>query len=307
MTLYHMPEAPPFEGLRASRYFAGWSEPGPSRVRWPGTPWERHGFDLFGSDPLPDRPTWSPPDVHLPDHDPRWYRSIPIWVSDEPTPAACLLGDLRRAPHFGRDHHDAETWVDGRPAPLARFSLESAAEKSWQPGFSYRLEGPTGWPLARIESQRSLNIENGVDAWRCTTATGSSVEARYRPPARPPDISNAERALRLLFLVPCIWASLLQTLVFLARRPERRRVGLHDQWVDGAVLGPEGGWELVDEWGRPVLWMLPPGVGHLSNWALVGPHRASLAAVDPAVVLFGFFILYACTRPRSSEERNWVT
>jgi hypothetical protein len=311
MTIDHMPEAPPFEGLRASRYFAGWSEKVPDRyARQLGALWPRHGFDLFASDPRTDRPRWSPPVVHLPDHDPRWYRSIPIPAlpGEESDPPAWVFGELGRAPHFGRDHHEAEAWVDGRPVPLARFSLESAAQNVRQPGFSYRLGGPTGRPLARIESQRSLNIENGVDVWRCTTASGSSVVARYRPPERPEKTPTATAlatlALEMLKLTPTV----IWQFSPWSRRSKIERLDLHDRWVDGAVPDPEGGWELLDAWDRPVLWMLPPGVGHLTAWALVGPDGASLEHLDPAVILFACFILYACDRPtgRPGDQRDWV-
>jgi hypothetical protein len=171
---------------------------------------------------------------------------------------------------FGAGVHSVMTSVDDEWVPLAHFVRHGQPERS-EPGFKYRLEDAEHEELALIESARSLNLAAGAPHWTCTAADGTVVEARPHLPAdrqvrQLPD--RLRRAVR--------------------RRPSSTEPGV---WAGNPVNG-RGGWDLLDADRKTIAWLTPPATAYSTSFAVVGPDGASLEELDPAVLLFGYFVLF---------------
>lgn len=248
------PPALPLSALAAPRYVLRWARPLP-RHRGPDKT-IRRGLDLLAPDRQRDG-------------------TGPASVARIPVKRPAMLryraqrDQVGFVDGFGAGVHSVMSRVDGEWLPVAHFIRHGQPERS-EPGFRYRLEDAAHDELGLIESARSLDLTDGDPRWTCATVDGRTIEAR---PHR-----TSGGAVRQL--------------------PRRIRRGVR-QWAipDGAgtfadepVNGP-GGWDLVESTGETVAWLTPPGTAHSSSFAVIGP-GATLEALDPTVLLFGYFVLF---------------
>ena len=171
---------------------------------------------------------------------------------------------------FGAGVHSVMTTIDDEWVALAHFVRHGQPDRA-EPGFRYRLEDAEHQELALIESARSLNLAAGAPHWTCTATDGGVVEARPhvltdRQVRQLPD--RFRRAVR--------------------RRPPSTEPGV---WAGNPVNGRDG-WDLLDADGETIAWLTPPATAYSTSFAVVGPDGTSLEELDPAVLLFGYFVLF---------------